>query len=71
VDSCVGSPFFARHIYAIISLKCNEWGSDYWLECFLEGRKTLMLSVKKFEGIEFPIGSMLIKGEYLTQDERT
>jgi hypothetical protein len=30
-----------------------------------------MRSVTDFEGIEFLIGSMVIKGEYLTRDERT
>jgi hypothetical protein len=71
VDSHFGTPFFAGHIYAVVSPRDNEWGTDYWLARCLEGKKTLMRSVTDSEGIEFPIGSMVIKGEYLTQDERT
>jgi hypothetical protein len=71
VDSHVGTPFFAGHIYAVVSPRDNEWGTDYWLAHCLEGKKTLMRSVTDSEGIEFLIGSMVIKGEYLTQDERT
>jgi hypothetical protein len=71
VDSCVGTPFFAGNIYTVVSPRGNEWGTDYWLAHCLEGKKTLMRSVTDSEGIEFMIGSMVIKGEYLTQDERT
>jgi hypothetical protein len=66
VDSRVGTSFFAGHIYEVVSPRGNEWGIDYWLAHFLEGEKTLMRSVTYFEGIEFSIGLMVIKGEYLT-----
>jgi hypothetical protein len=52
----------------VVSPTGNEWGTDYWMKHCLEGKHTLMRSVT-YEGIEFPIGSMVIKGEYLTQDE--
>ena len=46
--------------------KNNEWGSDYWLARFLEGKQTILEPVKDYENIELPTGSMVIKGEYLT-----
>ena len=55
----------------MVSLKGNEWGIDYWMARFLEGKKTLNVSLTNSEGIHFPLGSMVIKGEYLTLDERT
>ena len=55
----------------MVSLKGNEWGTDYLLACCLEGKQTLNVSLTDSEGIHFPIGSMVIKGEYLTLDERT
>jgi hypothetical protein len=70
VDSCIGTQFIARNIYAMVSPRGNEWGNDYWLEYSLEGKHTLMRSVRDSEGIEFLIGSMAIKGEYLTPDGR-
>ena len=51
----------------MVASKNNEWGSDYWLAHFLvEGKQTILEHVKDDEIIEFPIGSMVIKGEYLT-----
>ena len=44
----------------------NEWGSEYWLERSLEGKQTILEPITYDENIEFPIGSMVIKGEYLT-----
>ena len=41
-------------------------GSNYWLECFLEGKQTILEPVTSNENIEFPNGSMVIKGDYLT-----
>ena len=61
----------AGHIYAVVALKGNEWGTDYWLARCLEGKKTLNVSITDSEGIHIPIESMVIKGEYLTLDERT
>ena len=46
--------------------KNNEWGSEYWLERFLEGKQTILEPVTDDKNIEFPTGSMVIKGEYLT-----
>ena len=57
----------------MVAPKNNEWGSDYWLARFLEGKQTILEPIKDDENIEFPTGSMVIKGEYLTlasQQER-
>ena len=61
----------AGHIYAVVAPKGNEWGTDYWLARCLEGKQTLNVSVTDSEDIHFLVGSMVIKGEYLTLDERT
>jgi hypothetical protein len=66
VDSHVGTPFFTGHIYTVLSPRGNEWGIENWLARFLEGKKTLMLSVTDSKGIEFLIGSLVIKREYIT-----
>ena len=50
----------------MVAPKNNEWGSDYWLARCLEGKQTLLEPVTDDENIEFPTGSMVIKGEYLT-----
>ena len=50
----------------MVSPKNNEWGSDYWLACYLEGKQTILEPIRYDENIEFPTGSMVIKGEYLT-----
>ena len=50
----------------MVAPKNNEWGSDYWLTRCLEGKQTLLEPVTDDENIEFPTGSMVIKGEYLT-----
>ena len=50
----------------MVAPKNNEWGSDYWLARCLEGRQTILEPVTDDENIEFPTGSMVIKGEYLT-----
>lgn len=55
----------------MVSQKGNEWGTNYWLTRFLEGMKTLNLSLMDFECIDFLIASMIIKGEYFAVDERT
>ena len=60
--------YFSRHIYALISSKDNEYGGDYLLELHLEGKKTLNISITNDENNHFPVGSMVVKGEYLTQD---
>ena len=50
----------------MVAPKNNEWGSDYWLARCLEGKQTILQPVTDDENIEFPTGSMVIKGEYLT-----
>ena len=50
----------------MVAPKNNEWGSDYWFAHFLEGKQTLLEPVTDDENIEFPTGSMVTKGEYLT-----
>ena len=51
----------------MVSLRGNEWHNDYWLTCCLDGKQTLIVSLSDSEGNDFPIGSMVIKGEYLKQ----
>ena len=62
---------FVGHIYAVVALKDNEWGTYYWLARFIKGKQTLIASLTDDEGIEFPIGSMVVKGEYLTLDGKS
>ena len=50
----------------MVAPKNNAWGSDYWLERCLDGKQTLLEPVIDDEDNEFPVGSMVIKGEYLT-----
>lgn len=50
----------------MVAPKNNEWGSDYWLARCLEGKQTILEPVTDDENIEYPTGSMVIKGEYLT-----
>ena len=50
----------------MVAPKNNEQGSDYWLARCLEGKQTILEPVTDDENIEFPTGSMVIKGEYLT-----
>ena len=65
MDSRVGTPFFAGTVYALVSPSGNELGIDYWLGCFLEGKKTLMRSITDSKSIEFLIGAMFIKDNIL------
>ena len=60
--------YYAGNIYAVVASKDSEWGGDYWLERCIEGKKTLNMSMFDDENNHFPIGSMVVKGEYLTQD---
>ena len=53
-------------MYAVLSPKNNEWGSNYWFPHCLEGKQTILEPVIDDENIEFPTGSMVIKGEHLT-----
>ena len=54
---------FTGHIYVVVAPKNNEWGFDYWLAHCLEGKQNLLEPVIDDENIEFPTGSMVIKGE--------
>ena len=60
--------YYAGHIYIVVSSKYSEWGGDYWLAHCIEGKKTLIMSMTDDENNHFPIGSMVVKGEYLTHD---
>ena len=51
----------------MVALRGNEWHIDYWLTRCLEWKQTLIASLSNSEGNDFSIGSMVIKGEYLTQ----
>ena len=59
------------HIYAVVSPKDNEWGIDYWLAQCIRGKKILNRSLIDDECNEFPIGSMVVEGEYLTLDGKS
>ena len=50
----------------MVAPKNNEWGSEYWLACCLEGKQTILKPITDDENIEFPTRSMVIKWEYLT-----
>ena len=50
----------------MVSPKNNEWSYDYWLARCLEGKQTILEPITDDENIEFPIGLMVIKWEYLT-----
>ena len=59
------------HIYVVVSSKYNEWGTDYWLERCIRGKKILNGSLINDEGNEFTIGSMVVEGEYITLDGKS
>ena len=59
------------HIYAVAAPKDNEWGTAYWLERCIRGKKILNGSLIDDEGNEFPISSMVVEGEYLTLDGKS
>ena len=59
------------HIYAVVAPKDNEWGTDYWLARCIRGKQILNGSLIDDEGNEFPIGSMVVEGEYLTLDGKS
>ena len=71
VDSQVYTLFYAGHIYAVVALRNNEWDTNYWMARCLDGKHTLIASLSDSEGNDFPIGSMVIKGEYLTHVSHT
>ena len=50
----------------MVAPKNNAWGPDYWLAHCLDEKQTLLEPVIDDEDNEFPVGSMVIKGEYLT-----
>ena len=50
----------------MVSPKNNEWVSDYLLARCLEGKQTILEAITYDENIEFPTGTMVIKGDYLT-----
>ena len=59
------------HIYEVVSLKYNEWGIDYWFERCIRGKQILNGSLIDDEGNEFPIGSTVVEGEYITLDGKS
>ena len=60
-----------RHIYAVVAPKDNEWGTNYWFERCIRGKQILNGSLIDDEGNEFPIGSMVVEGEYITLDGKS
>ena len=52
----------------MVASKYSEWVGDYYLARCIEGKKTLIVSMTDDDNNHFPIGSMVVKGEYLTQD---
>jgi hypothetical protein len=59
---------FVDHLYTVYSLKNNSWRFDYWLAHCLDWKKTLFELAIDDEDNDFLMGSMVIKGEYLTPD---
>ena len=57
---------FVRNIYVVVSLKDNKWVIDYYWAHFLEGNKTLNMSLIDDEGNGFFIGFVVIKYEYIS-----
>ena len=52
----------------MVASKDSEWGGDYQLAFCIEGKQTLIMSMTDDENNHFPIGSMVVKSEYLTHD---
>ena len=50
----------------MVSPKNNEWGFECWLAHCLEEKQTILEPVTDDDNIEFLIGSMVMKGAYLT-----
>ena len=61
-DSQVCTLFYAGHIYAVVSLRDNEWHTDYQLAHFFDGKHTLIVSLSDSEGNYFQLGRWLSKG---------
>ena len=55
----------------MVFLRGNDWHTNYWLTRCLDGKQTLIVSLSDSEGNDFPIGSMVIKDEYLTHVSHT
>ena len=55
----------------MVASKYSEWSGDYWLAHCIEGKQTLIMSMIDHENNDFPIGSMVVKDEYLTHDNTT
>ena len=51
----------------MVFVRHNEWRTNYWLTHCLDGKEILVVSLNESEGNYFPIGSMVINEEYLTQ----
>ena len=62
---------FVGHIYVVVSILNDAWGSDYWLVHFLDGKQTFLEPVIDDENNEFLTGSMAVKSEYLTLASHT
>ena len=52
----------------MVASKDSEWGGDYCLAHCIQGKQTLIISMTNDERNHFPIGSMVVKGEYLTHE---
>ena len=63
-----GTFSYKAHFRPQISCNDSEWAGDYWLARCIEGKQTLIMSMIDDENNHFPIGSMVVKGEYLTHD---
>lgn len=48
----------------------NKLGTNYLFELCIQGNKTLYTSLTDDEDNEFPIVSVVFKGEYLTLNEK-
>ena len=63
--------YYAGNIYVVVASKDSEWGGDYWLAQCIEGKQTLNMSMTDDENNHFPIGSMVVNGEYLTHENNS
>ena len=49
-------------------LNDNEQGGDYWLAWYLDEKQTFNISITNDEKNHILVGSMVVKGEYLTEE---
>ncbi|XP_059067302.1 uncharacterized protein LOC131858197 [Cryptomeria japonica] len=53
------------HVYAIVAEENNEEGTNYFLCHYVEPKRKLTTTIVYGEGIEYPIGSVVMTGTWL------